>query len=77
MAEALGYSNSRDAIAVHVDTEDKATVAIYDGSQNRNMTIINESGLYSPLFAMQPQKSNNGGVSDAYPIDTLGPQMAK
>lgn len=46
VAAALGYSNPRDALSVHVDTEDKATVAIYDGSQNRNMTAINESGLY-------------------------------
>ena len=47
VAEVLGYSNSRDALSNHVDDEDKASVAIYDGRQNRNMTIINESGLYS------------------------------
>lgn len=51
MAEALGYSNPRDALANHVDEEDKATVAIHDGSQNRNMTIINESGVYSLIFS--------------------------
>ena len=44
VAESLGYSNPRDALAVHIDEEDKATVAIHDGSQNRNMTVINESG---------------------------------
>lgn len=50
-AEALGYSNSRDALSNHVDEEDKASVAIYDGRQNRNMTIINESGLYSLVLS--------------------------
>ena len=44
---ALGYSNPRDALSVNVDIMDKATVAIHDGSQNRWMAIINESGLYS------------------------------
>ena len=47
VAEVLGYSNSRDALSNHVDEDDKSSVAIYDGRQNRNMTIINESGLYS------------------------------
>lgn len=51
IAEALGYSNPRDALANHVDDEDKATVAIHDGSQNRNMTVINESGVYSLIFS--------------------------
>ena len=51
VAEALGYSNPRDALAVHIDEEDKATVAIHDGSQNRNMTVINESGLYSLVLS--------------------------
>ena len=50
VADALGYSNTRDALAKHVDTEDKADVAIHDGSQNRNMTVINESGLYALIF---------------------------
>lgn len=48
VAAALGYSNPRDALAKHVDAEDKDTVAFRDGtSGNPNMTIINESGLYS------------------------------
>lgn len=43
IAEILGYSNTRDALSKHVDEEDKATVAIYDGSQNRKVTAINDS----------------------------------
>lgn len=33
VAEILGYSNPRDALAKHVDDEDKNTVAIRDGIQ--------------------------------------------
>lgn len=48
VAEVLGYSNTRDALSKRVDIDDKNTVAIHDGIQgNPNMTIINESGLYS------------------------------
>ena len=50
VAEILGYSNTRDALGKHVDDEDKATVAIHDGSQNRNQTVVNESGLYSLIL---------------------------
>lgn len=49
-AAALGYSNTRDAIARHVDEVDKAEVVIHDGSQNRVMIGINESGLYALIF---------------------------
>jgi prophage antirepressor-like protein len=51
VAGVLGYSNTRDALRAHVDSEDKADVVIHDGSQNRNMTIINESGLYSLILS--------------------------
>ncbi len=38
------YSNVRDAIAKHVDNEDKNTVAIRDGIQgNPNKTVINDT----------------------------------
>lgn len=51
VAEALGYKNTRDAILKHIDNEDKTDVAIHDGIQNCNMTIINESGLYSLILS--------------------------
>lgn len=52
IASALGYSNARDAISKHVEDEDKRPdVAFYDGSQNRRMTVINESGLYSLILS--------------------------
>lgn len=51
VAEVLGYSNPRDALDRHIDAEDKATVGIHDGSQSRNMVVINESGLYSLIMS--------------------------
>lgn len=52
VAEALGYSNTRDALATHVMDEDKNTVVISDGKRrgNPNQVIINESGLYALIF---------------------------
>ena len=52
VAGALGYSNTRDALAKHVDEEDKNSVAIHDGIPgNPNQTVINESGVYSLVFS--------------------------
>lgn len=53
IATILGYSNTRDALAKHVDIEDKNTVAIHDGITrgNPNQTVINESGLYSLILS--------------------------
>lgn len=52
VAEVLGYTNSRKAIGDHVDEEDKNTVTIRDGIQgNPNITVINESGLYSLILS--------------------------
>lgn len=51
VAEALGYKRSADAIKVHVDEDDKLIRCFADSGQNRNMTIINESGLYSLILS--------------------------
>ena len=51
VAEKLGYSNPRDALAKHVAEDDKAAVAIYDGSQTRHVIAINESGMYSLILS--------------------------
>lgn len=71
VAEALGYSNPRDAISKHVDAEDKNTVAIRDGtSGNPNAAIINESGLYSLIFGSKlpnAQKFKRWVTSDVLP----------
>ena len=51
VADILGYAKSRNAIATHVDDEDKKDAPIQgDLGGTQNMTIINESGLYSLIL---------------------------
>ena len=57
VADALGYSNTRDAIRTHVDIDDRATVEIHDGRQNRKVIGINESGLYALIFGSKLEKA--------------------
>lgn len=59
VAEILGYSNTRDALTKHVDSEDKNTVAICDGKGNPNQTVINESGLYSLILSSKLPKAKD------------------
>ncbi|HDD6211517.1 TPA: ORF6C domain-containing protein [Staphylococcus aureus] len=51
VADILGYTNSRKTLSDHVDEGDKLTSRIVTSGQNRNVTIINESGLYSLIFS--------------------------
>lgn len=50
VAEALGYSNVRDAIAKHVDDEDKGVAKCDTLGGKQNLTVINESGVYALVF---------------------------
>lgn len=48
VCDALGYQNSRSAVADHLDEDERSTVANPDGRNGGgNLTIINESGLYA------------------------------
>lgn len=51
VAEILSYSDTNQAIRKHVDDADKLIRQFNGSGQNRNMTIINESGLYSLIFS--------------------------
>ena len=51
VAVALGYSNPRKALADHVDKEDKGVTKCDTPSGPQQMTIINESGLYSLILS--------------------------
>ena len=51
VAQALGYSNTRDALNKHVDAEDKLESQIATSGQRRTTIIINESGLYSLILS--------------------------
>ena len=53
-----------------VESEDKRHFEILDSmGRPQKAVFVNESGLYALLFQMQPQKANNNGVQDAYPIE--------
>ncbi|HCG2397779.1 TPA: phage antirepressor KilAC domain-containing protein [Staphylococcus aureus] len=58
IAEILGYARTDNAIRNHVDSEDKLTHQFSASGQNRNMIIINESGLYSLIFDASKQSKN-------------------
>lgn len=47
VTEILGYKNSRKALADHVDDEDKGVTKCDTLGGTQEMTVINESGLYS------------------------------
>ena len=51
VAQALGYVDTDKAIRKHVDEDDKLTRQIGGSGQKREMTIINESGLYSLILS--------------------------
>lgn len=51
VAVVLGYSNPRDAISKHIDEEDKGVTKCDTLGGIQEMTIINESGLYSLIFS--------------------------
>lgn len=50
VAMALGYKDTSDALKRHVAEEDKLTRCFTDSGQNREMYVVNESGLYSLIF---------------------------
>lgn len=51
VANALGYSNPRKALIDHVDEEDKGVTKRDTPGGSQELTIINESGLYSLIFS--------------------------
>lgn len=57
VAEVLGYSNSRKAIADHVDSEDKGVTKCYTLGGTQQIAIINESGLYSLILSSKLPKA--------------------
>lgn len=52
VAQMLGYAKSRNAVAFHVDEEDRKGALIQGGpGGTQEMTVINESGLYSLIMS--------------------------
>lgn len=50
VACALGYANPKNAVPMHVSEEDKLSTKIEYSGQRREVTVINEPGLYALIF---------------------------
>ena len=50
IGKALGYADPRTGAKKLVDDEDKLVVPLDSAGQTRQMTVINESGLYAMIF---------------------------
>ena len=59
----FGESNYRRAMG-NLDPDEKGVSQMNTPGGRQNLTVVNESGLYGLLFAMQPQKAR--GVSEEY-----------
>lgn len=57
VAKILGYKDTINALKSHVDDEDKLGWRITTSGQNRKVTIINESGLYSLIISSKLPKA--------------------
>lgn len=50
VADTLGYQNGSRDINRHVDEEDRLKTMVFDGNQNKETIVINESGVYALIF---------------------------
>ena len=57
ITDNLKYKNSRDAIAYHVDEEDKGVARIDTPGGAQDLVIVNESGLYALIFGSKLPKA--------------------
>lgn len=57
VAAALGYENNRDALAKHVDEEDKGVAKCDTLGGPQNVVIINESGVYALIFGSKLERA--------------------
>lgn len=51
VVDILGYRNGSRDINRHVDEEDKRKIMLFDGNQDKETIIINESGIYSLILS--------------------------
>lgn len=51
VADILGYQNGSRDINHYVDEDDRHKAMIFDGNQDKETIIINESGLYSLILS--------------------------
>lgn len=51
VADTLGYQNGSRDVNRHTDEEDRTKTMLFDGNQNKETILINESGLYSLVLS--------------------------
>ena len=51
VVDNLGYQNGSRDINRHVDAEDRRKAMVFDGNQDKETILINESGLYSLILS--------------------------
>lgn len=57
VAEILEYQNGSRDINRHVDPEDRIKTMVFDGNQDKETILINESGLYSLILSSKMPKA--------------------
>lgn len=57
VAKALGYAKPQNALATHVDEEDKSTAPIQGTAYETRAVIINESGLYALVLSSKLEQA--------------------
>lgn len=57
VAEVMGYANPERSIRKYVDEEDKGVTEMVTPGGRQNITLINESGLYSLILSSKLQKA--------------------
>lgn len=64
ICEVFGDTNYRRSLS-NIDDSDKGVSQIDTPGGKQRMTVVNESGLYSLLFQMQPQKAKGVSQNDS------------
>ena len=59
VATVLGYAEPRSAVSKKVDDEDRGVAKIATPSGTQEMTVINESGVYSLIFGSKLPNAKN------------------
>ena len=69
ICKAFGDKNPNRSIG-RVDDEDKMVMPLTDSlGRTQKAIFVNESGMYSLLLSMQPERTNHSGEPYAYPIE--------
>lgn len=59
VAVALGYADTYGALKKHVMDSDKLVCQIDSAGQKRDVTVINESGVYTLIFGSKLKSAEN------------------